>query len=184
MGTDVYKKLRDHFHLHPMGFPETSTRVELKILSDLFTEEEGSCGMNIESEDLIIHDGAVYISWIMNGERTPGIGLDLSPNQIGSRQSWEYTGDWSQFRHAETCDPMIHCTISHIPPPNFPPEIVAYYPMQLDTLIQTSEQEFWISVEDPYEDSLYYEWRLEEQIIAYDSSVTIQFENNEQYEEV
>ncbi len=40
MDTDVYKRLRSHYHKHPMGFPETDKEVELRILERLFTEEE------------------------------------------------------------------------------------------------------------------------------------------------
>jgi hypothetical protein len=150
--------------------------------TEITAPTEGFYGVNIASEEIIIYEGAFYIAWSMNGERTPGIGLDLSPEQLGSRQAWEYTGSWSQFRNAETSDPMIHCTISYIQPPNFPPEIVAHYPTQLDTMIQHSFQEFWISVDDPYEDSLFYEWRLDGIAIGHDSTMIIHFEENDVYE--
>ena len=40
MKTEVYEKLRNHYHKHPMGFPVTESGVELKILERLFSEEE------------------------------------------------------------------------------------------------------------------------------------------------
>ncbi len=40
MYKEVYKKLRSHLNKHPLGFPETESEVELKILSRLFSEEE------------------------------------------------------------------------------------------------------------------------------------------------
>ena len=37
---DVYERLRDHLHHLPVGFPSTKSGVELRILRQLFTEEE------------------------------------------------------------------------------------------------------------------------------------------------
>jgi len=45
MDTDVYKRLRSHYHQHPMGFPRTENEVELKILQRLFTEEEAEMAL-------------------------------------------------------------------------------------------------------------------------------------------
>ncbi len=40
MNKEVYRNLRGHLHKHPLGFPETESEVELKILQRLFSEEE------------------------------------------------------------------------------------------------------------------------------------------------
>lgn len=45
MSTDVYKRLRNHYHRHPMGFPETKSKVELRILERLFSEEEAEMAL-------------------------------------------------------------------------------------------------------------------------------------------
>lgn len=76
----------------------------------------GDYGVNTESANVIIYDGAFYVSWHMVGEGTPAIGLDQTPTQLGSRQSWEYTGVWAPFRQSETDDIMIRCEISEFIP--------------------------------------------------------------------
>lgn len=40
MSDETYLKLRDFLNQFPLGFPETSSQIELKILKRLFTEEE------------------------------------------------------------------------------------------------------------------------------------------------
>ncbi len=40
MHKEVYKELRSHLHKHPLGFPETESKIELNILGRLFSEEE------------------------------------------------------------------------------------------------------------------------------------------------
>ena len=45
MSTDVYKRLRNHYHQHPLGFPETESEVELRILERLFSEEEAEMAL-------------------------------------------------------------------------------------------------------------------------------------------
>ena len=47
MSTDVYKRLRSHFHQHPMGFPKTKSEMELRILKRLFDEEEAYMALNL-----------------------------------------------------------------------------------------------------------------------------------------
>jgi hypothetical protein len=59
-----------------------------------------------------INSDGFYVSWHMNGETSPGIGVDQTATQIGSRQSWEYTGVWAQYRYAEDYDVMIRSAIS------------------------------------------------------------------------
>ncbi len=59
-----------------------------------------------------ITEGAFYVSWHMTSENSPGMGTDNSVDQIGSRQSWEYTGVWAPYRNAETHDVMIRADIS------------------------------------------------------------------------
>ncbi len=45
MYKEVYRRLRSHFHKHPLGFPETETEIELKILARLFDEEEAEMAL-------------------------------------------------------------------------------------------------------------------------------------------
>jgi electron transport complex protein RnfB len=45
--TDIYKKLAIHLNKTPGGFPETETGVELRILKQLFTEEEAELASNL-----------------------------------------------------------------------------------------------------------------------------------------
>lgn len=45
MSINVYKRLRNHFHQLPLGFPETESKVELKILKRLFSEEEAEMAL-------------------------------------------------------------------------------------------------------------------------------------------
>ena len=47
MDKEVYKKLRSHLHEHPLGFPETESEVELKILERLFSEAEAEMALHL-----------------------------------------------------------------------------------------------------------------------------------------
>ena len=47
MQTEVYKKLQRHFHKHPLGFPETEGKAEIKILQWIFNEEEAEMALNL-----------------------------------------------------------------------------------------------------------------------------------------
>lgn len=47
MHKEVYKRLRSHLHKHPLGFPETESEVELKILESLFSEEEAEMALHL-----------------------------------------------------------------------------------------------------------------------------------------
>jgi len=47
MSKEVYKQLRSHFHKHPLGFPETESAIELKILQRLFSEEEAEMALQL-----------------------------------------------------------------------------------------------------------------------------------------
>lgn len=47
MSIDVYERLRTHYHQHPLGFPETESGTELKILKKLFSEEEADTALNL-----------------------------------------------------------------------------------------------------------------------------------------
>ena len=47
MPTDVYKKLRNHLHQHPLGFPETESKAALRILKKLFSEEEAEMALSL-----------------------------------------------------------------------------------------------------------------------------------------
>jgi electron transport complex protein RnfB len=47
MHAEVYKKLRGPYPKHPLGFPETESEVELKILTRLFSEEEAEMALHL-----------------------------------------------------------------------------------------------------------------------------------------
>ncbi len=68
--------------------------------------------IDLTSQNIEITEGAYYVSWHMTAENSTSIGTDSSYTQIGSRQSWEYTGVWAPFRNAETHDVMIRTSIS------------------------------------------------------------------------
>jgi hypothetical protein len=61
MQTEVYEKLRRHFHKHPLGFPATEEQVEIKILKWIFNEEEHVC------KGIMILDGLGMKPWISMG---------------------------------------------------------------------------------------------------------------------
>ncbi len=44
---DVYQKLRVHLDNTPSGFPETETGVEIRILKQLFTQEEAELALSL-----------------------------------------------------------------------------------------------------------------------------------------
>jgi Fe-S-cluster-containing hydrogenase component 2 len=44
---DIYRQLQKHFDRAPVGFPPTQSGVELKLLKDLFTEEEAGIALNL-----------------------------------------------------------------------------------------------------------------------------------------
>lgn len=68
--------------------------------------------VGVSAQNIQIADGAFYVGWHMTGDNSTAIGMDSSATQIGSRQSWEYTGVWAPFRNAETQDVMIRAQIS------------------------------------------------------------------------
>ncbi len=74
--------------------------------------------VNISDSNVVIDDGGVYAVWMMTGDGASGVDLDQS--SIGSRQTWEYTGVWAQFRNAETEDAMLRISVesSLYPPQN------------------------------------------------------------------
>ncbi len=47
MQTEVYRKLQNHLHKHPLGFPATEEQVEIKILQWIFNEEEAEMALNL-----------------------------------------------------------------------------------------------------------------------------------------
>ena len=47
MHSEIYHSLGRHLHLHPLGFPETKTGVELKVLEKLFSEEEAKLAVEL-----------------------------------------------------------------------------------------------------------------------------------------
>lgn len=148
--------------------------------TQLFSQDVNAPGageypVSTSAQNIIIESGAFYVSWHMNGEGTPAIGLDQSTTQIGSRQSWEYTGVWAPFRQGETDDIMIRCSISEAAAPNHPPEIVDYGPVGLDTVTVDETVDFWASATDPDLDPLTWEWRLDGAVVSTDTTASITF---------
>jgi ferredoxin len=47
MTADIYKRLREQLDQYSIGFPETESRTEMKILRKLFTEEEADMYLNM-----------------------------------------------------------------------------------------------------------------------------------------
>ena len=45
MAEDVYRKLQEHLHSHPMGFPATESGVELQLLGKMFEKEEAGIAL-------------------------------------------------------------------------------------------------------------------------------------------
>lgn len=68
--------------------------------------------VNIADSGIVINDGAVYAAWIMTGTGSPGI--DLDENSQASRQTWEYTGVWANWRNAEISDAMIRISVESV----------------------------------------------------------------------
>ncbi len=50
MGSDVYTRLREFMDKMPVGFPETPTGVEIKILKKLYTPEQAELTMQLRQE--------------------------------------------------------------------------------------------------------------------------------------
>lgn len=92
----------------PGGIPGTelfTQNVNATIANQWYT-------VDVSAANIEITDGGFYVSWHMSGENSPGMGMDSSATQIGSRQSWEFTGVWAPFRNAEVQDVMIRTGIS------------------------------------------------------------------------
>ncbi|MBW2364769.1 MAG: 4Fe-4S ferredoxin, partial [Deltaproteobacteria bacterium] len=47
MSEEIYKKLREQLDQYALGFPETESGTEIKILRKLFTEEEASMYLDL-----------------------------------------------------------------------------------------------------------------------------------------
>ena len=60
--------------------------------------------------NITISSGAFYVGWQMQDSLTAPLGTD-STLQLGSRQSYEYTGVWCAFRNSENYDIMIRARI-------------------------------------------------------------------------
>ena len=45
MAEDIYRKLQEHLHQHPMGYPPTKSGVEINLLKKLFAEEEAKIAL-------------------------------------------------------------------------------------------------------------------------------------------
>lgn len=126
-------------------------------------------------ENIVIYDGAFYIAWRMNDSLSPALGVDLSEDQIASRQSWEFTGEWVPFRDSEAGDPMIRCAVSPAPWYPLPPVITAYSPTDLDTVVLDSTVHFWAQAQDLNNDSLIWRWFYDDLGIGQDTAVSVTF---------
>ena len=136
----------------------------------------GFVGVNLIAQNIVINDGAFYLAWIQADSNTAPIGTDTtSNNQMGSRQSWEYTGVWSPFRNAETSDFIIRAKISEVGGPNLPPEIVDYFPTSLDTVFLDEAVDFGVTATDPNGDPLSYVWKLDDAVQGTNATQTIVF---------
>ncbi|MCX6639372.1 MAG: T9SS type A sorting domain-containing protein [bacterium] len=69
-------------------------------------------GVNTSSQNITFADGGFYLAWIMVDSLTAPIGTDSTGTQPKSRQGWEYTGVWGNYRNIEIADIMIRCRIS------------------------------------------------------------------------
>ena len=49
MKNEVYQKLQRHLDQHPIPFPATKSKVELKLLRSLFTEEEAEIALQLST---------------------------------------------------------------------------------------------------------------------------------------
>lgn len=47
MHVEIYQKLSQHLHLHPLGFPDTASGIGLEVLEKLFTEEEAKLAVEL-----------------------------------------------------------------------------------------------------------------------------------------
>jgi hypothetical protein len=129
----------------------------------------------VSAQNIEITDGAFYVVWLML-TATSGLAEDQTPTQAFSRQAWEYTGVWSPYRAAETSDFMLRARISPVAGPNQPPEIVNYYPTDLDTVELNDAVDFGVTATDPDGDPLSYVWKLDDVVQGTDSTVTIIFD--------
>jgi electron transport complex protein RnfB len=50
MAEDVFRKLQEHLHQHPMGYPATKSGVEIDLLKKLFQKEEAEIALAVESK--------------------------------------------------------------------------------------------------------------------------------------
>ncbi len=64
---------------------------------------------DVSGLDITINDGGVYVVWMMTGDGSAGLGIDN--NSLASRQTWEYTGVWANYRDAEISDAMLRLSV-------------------------------------------------------------------------
>ncbi|MFX0086205.1 MAG: 4Fe-4S ferredoxin, partial [Candidatus Hodarchaeota archaeon] len=58
---DVYERLREHLNNLPVGFPNTDSGVEIRILKRLFTEKEAEMACKLSPLPATVHDIAEQI---------------------------------------------------------------------------------------------------------------------------
>ena len=78
---DIYMQLREHLDNLPVGFPSTESKVELKILRELFTEEEAAMALHLSpfaatAADIMDNKimGEKYLKISSKANTTPAIG--------------------------------------------------------------------------------------------------------------
>lgn len=141
---------------------------------DVTVGSSGWYALNVTPQNIQINDGAFYVVWLMTGS-TSALGEDTT--LIASRQAWEYTGVWSPYRSGETVDFLIRAKVSVVGPPNEPPEIISWYPENLETVQLGEAVEFGVTAIDPNQDPLTYLWKLDNVVQGTDSVVTIVFDS-------
>ncbi|RJP78110.1 MAG: T9SS C-terminal target domain-containing protein [Candidatus Zixiibacteriota bacterium] len=90
----------------PNGYPGTV------LFTQSITNVAGSNQWRGAATSITITEGAFYVAWQMQDSLTSALGTD-NTNNLGSRQSYEYTGVWAPFRNSETHDAMIRVKISY-----------------------------------------------------------------------
>jgi len=123
MHKEVYKRLRSHLHKHPLGFPETESEVELKILERLFSEQEAEIALQLtprpEAAKLLsnrLHKDPEELSSLL--ERMADKGQILTLGKKDNRSYllvpyipgvWEFQVNRMDKEFAEDCEAYYPC---------------------------------------------------------------------------
>lgn len=77
--------------------------------TELVAPTQTTYTVNLADSNIVVTEGGVYVAWLMTGVGSSGLGID--GNSIGSRQTWEYTGVWAEFRNFATDDAMLRISL-------------------------------------------------------------------------